>query len=266
MAVKYLDENSREFCQSDEFLFRVITLDRFIELQEDKIVFISPSKWSDPYEKAFMEANYHFEDEVYRHPLGKNEDGHHVYAQCWSGNKQNEAMWKVFAPNGDGVLLKIRVQGLIEILEDLSSRGSFDFYVGNVDYINEETMYSMKGEFDLWNDIRDRIINNRTLNLLFKKREAFRFENEFRIFAVKRAGVNQGPILKLKFEDVLNKLEYVKFDPRMGEKLFSFTKRVLRLSYPNLNIHKSRLYRKPIKNLYYGQNIPEVRDDEIFID
>ncbi len=102
MAINYINNESEDFFHSDNYLTRILTLDRFIEFQENKFVFISPEKWSDPYEKAFLQAKYQYNGNTYIHPLKPvTNEGYNLFAQCWSAGKQTEALWKGFAPHED---------------------------------------------------------------------------------------------------------------------------------------------------------------------
>ena len=135
MAVEFLNDGAKSLQSADKYIYRIMTLDRFIDFKNGKFVFISPTKWSDPYEKAFLKVNYHYNGKIYTHPLKPSkEKGTILYAQCWTGNKQTEAMWRGFAPNEDGVMIKIEGNRILNILEEISGRGSFDFYIGKVRY------------------------------------------------------------------------------------------------------------------------------------
>lgn len=264
MAINFINNETEDFFYSENYLNRIITLDRFIEFQENKFVFISPSKWSDPYEKAFLQAKYDFNGQSFFHPLRPiYKEGHNLYAQCWTAGKQTEAMWKGFAAHEDGVMIKMSTSSLLKIIEDISNRGSYDFHIGKVNYQDTEQLYDMKSHHETWVDIEGGTINNRTIGLIFKKRQAFDYEKEYRILAIKRTGRNKRFLVTFNFPDILNHVEYLKFDPRMGEKLFMFTKDTIHEKYPQLEIHKSRLYKNPIKRLVYGGIQPRVVNDEI---
>jgi Protein of unknown function (DUF2971) len=266
MAINFLNNQSEDFFSSENYLNRIITLDRFIEFQENKFVFVSPTKWSDPYEKAFLQAKYDFDGKTYSHPLKPiAKAGHNLYAQCWTAGKQTEAMWKGFAPNEDGVMIKMSTLNLLNILTEISRRSSYDLYVGKVSYEDSDQLYNMKGNRQIWNDIQNGVINERTIGLLYKKRRAFDYEKEYRILAVKKNGRNKGFLVSFSIEDILNQIEYLKFDPRMGEKLFEFTKTTIQSKYAKLDIHKSRLYKNPIKRLVFGGALPREINDEIIL-
>lgn len=264
MEINFIDNDTQEFFFSENYLNRIINLDRFIEFQENKFVFISPSKWSDPYEKAFLQAKYEFNEQSYFHPLRPiAREGHKLYAQCWTAGKQTEAMWKGFAPNEDGVMIQMSTRNILKILNNISHRGSYNFYIGKVNYQDSEHLYDMKAHHQTWVDIANGRINPRTIGLIFKKRQAFEYEKEYRILAIKRSGRNKRFFIQFTFEEILGYVNYLKFDPRMGEKLFNFTKQTLQNDYPELDIHKSRLYKNPIKRLVYGGIQPREFNDEI---
>jgi len=242
-----------------------MSLDRFLDFKNNKFVFVSPMLWSDPYEKAYLEAKYNFDGTEYRYPL-KPAKGFKFYAQCWTATKQLEAMWKGFADNEDGVLIKMSVEKIIEILEDFSFNSPYDFYIGKVKYENAYSLYDMKANFEVWQEISEQKISNRVISLMLKKREPFSFENEFRIMAIRRDDdVSDKSVLILKYENLLPSVEYLKFDPRMGENLFSFIKSALNTEYPELNIHQSKLYSNPVKTLgYLGRQPQDINDEIIF--
>ena len=264
MAVEFINEETEEFFNHENFLYRIITLDRFIDFQKDKLVFVSPSRWSDPYEKAFLEAKYQFNGNEYYHPL-KTTEGNKLFAQCWTASKQTEAMWRGFAPNNDGVMIKISANNLINILEEVSSRGSYDFHIGKVNYENSQVLYDMKAQVEVWQDIENNEVNDRTLSLLLKKRNAFNFENEFRILAINRHETINRSYVSFNFQSILNHVEFLKFDPRMGRQLYGFIKDKIQDQYPDLNIHKSNLYANPVKTLVFGGNPPPELNDEIVL-
>ncbi len=263
MALEYLNDEAESLVEPDMYLYRILTLDRFIDYSRNKLTFISPSKWSDPYEKVFLEAKYHYENEEFDHPLRHNDDGYKLFAQCWTGTKQTEAMWRGFAPNSDGVLLKIAGSVLVDILNEISERGSFNFFIGKVNYEDSDQLYQMKTLQPVWDDIRDSVVSQRSLSLLLKKRQAFSFEDEYRILAVKSNGRNSKGIAEFTVPNLVNRLNYIKFDPRMGEKLFEFTKDSLAMQFPEINIHKSRLYSNPVKKLHFGRRRPPEVNDEL---
>lgn len=264
MSVEFLNQETKTYFKGENYLYRIITLDRFIEMMASKLTFVSPSKWSDPYEKAFLEATYKVDQDEYSHPLRPG-DGYVLYAQCWTGSAQTEAMWRGFAPNSDGVMIKIHVEKIEEVLRSISDKGTYNFYIGQVRYENSEQLYQMKSKQDIWDAIRKGEVNSKTLDLLFKKRQAFNFENEFRILAIKRnrSSKNRTPYVKFNVPDLITKIEYVKFDPRMGEELFKFVKTSIKNTYPSLNVHKSRLYSNPLRILTFNGTMPQEVDDEL---
>ena len=264
MALHFLNEEASSFFQNDNFIYRILTLDRFLELKDGNLAFISPLKWTDPYEKAFLEVNYNHEGEIFRHPLRPEGRKKRLFAQCWTGSKQTEALWRGFAKNNDGVMIKFRTQVLLNILQDISNNSRYDVYIGKVVYQDSQNLYDMKTNIDLWQDLRERRLTDNVISLLLKKREAFNFEHEYRIMVIKRYGHNFKDITIFPVDELLNQTEYVKFDPRMGETLYEFIRASLAVQFTQTDFHKSRLYSDPLKTLYFGQRAPnEVNDEPI---
>ncbi len=262
MAVEFINAQSQAEFYKVEFLYRIYTLTRFIDFQNNDFVFVSPTKWHDPYEKAFIEAKYFNNGTSYFHPL-KPSDVHRLYAQCWTASKQTEAMWRGFAPHEDGVMVKMGVLELYALLDLILKRGSYDFHIGKVNYEDSRQLYLIKSDRRVWDSIAQKSINQYTLGLLLKKREAFNYENEFRILAVKKQGKNKHVCVTFKVENLLDYVEYLKFDPRMGDSLFEFVKSKIIAEYPNIEIHKSGLYSNPVAKLTFNGNSPVEINDEL---
>lgn len=262
MAVEFINHQSKKDFHKTEFLSRIYPLTRFIDFLNNKFVFVSPTKWGDPYEKAFLEAEYFNGNRSYFHPL-KPKDGYRLYAQCWTSSGQTEAMWKGFSPNEDGVLVSIAVSKLLALLTEISIQGEYDFYIGKVNYENPIQLYQMKADPRIWERIYEQRIDHYLLGLLLKKREAFDFEKEYRILAVKKEGKSEDHFVTFSIENLLRNVEYLKFDPRMGDSLFEFLRSKIRAEHPNIEIHKSGLYSYPVDRLTFNGNLPVEKNDEL---
>ncbi len=262
MAVEFIDFQSEQEFYKTEYLYRIYPLTRFIDFLNSKFVFVSPTKWSDPYEKAFLEAEYFDNYNSYFHPLNPK-SGYKMYAQCWTATSQTEAMWKGFAPNEDGVMVKILVTKLLDILKKISNESDYDFYIGKVNYENPIQLYQMKANPRIWEPIVNQQIDHYLLGLLLKKREAFDFEKEFRILAVNRNGSSNDHFVTFSLDDLVTNVVYLKFDPRMGDSLFEFMRSKILAEHPNIEVHKSLLYSNPVNKLTFNGNLPEVINDEL---
>ncbi|MEP6795900.1 MAG: DUF2971 domain-containing protein [Saprospiraceae bacterium] len=261
MAVKFINNQSEDIFSSIKFLFRIVTLQRLSDFQNNKFVFVSPSKWTDPYEKAFLCAKYKFNENLYSHPLFNNL-GYKVFAQCWTASKQSEAMWRVFAPDKNGVIVKMSLKKLKTILTKISADGLYDFYIGKVKYEDEDSLYGMKADYQVWQSIAESKIDDYTLGLLLKKRKAFNVEDEFRIIAVKNNAIDDDPIKSFTINGLLKYVEYLKFDPRMSDSEFESEKSKILTVFSKVKIIKSRLYNDPIGKLTFGGSVPVEEDDE----
>jgi hypothetical protein len=266
MAINYITEDDRIFFRNENYLYRIISVDRLIDFKQNKFTFVSPSKWSDPYEKAFLEAKYKFGNNEFFHPLKHQAyNGHRLFAQCWTTGKQTEAMWKMFATKENGVTLKISTTRMLEILNHIDTLQEYDIYLGKVNYQNTNQLYDMKSRQDIWEDIKNGVINNKTLGLLYKKRMAFDYEKEYRVLMVNKEDKHRYGIKHFTIDNLLNYFEYLKFDPRMDKKLFNLLREMFIKDNPDLNIHKSLLYDDPISYLLFNGSLPrEINDEYVF--
>jgi hypothetical protein len=97
------DTNKRNLIRLDDSglgrpIYRIYALDRFRALLASKQdVVVNPTKWDDPFEDFFLERT-----EVADHASGgtiplRNLAGD-WYGQCWSLNKDTDAMWRIYSP------------------------------------------------------------------------------------------------------------------------------------------------------------------------
>ena len=76
--------------------------------------------WDDPYELFLFKQNIYFEGTP--HIMKDIEKSN--YGQCWSLNKDTDAMWRIYSPQKDGVRLKTSIGKMIEVLNQ--TRGMYE--------------------------------------------------------------------------------------------------------------------------------------------
>lgn len=240
-------ETEQLFNEDKKALYRVISIDRLIEiLDKDKWAFVSPTMWNDPYEKAFIEAEYHHNRKKFFLPIKPIRSGENMqyslFAMCWTETRESEAFWKTYTPNSDGVKITVWAKDLLAILKKIRD---YDVYIGKACYESFEDLYSFKGDDEYWKQLMSKTINETHLKLMLKKRIPFNYEKEVRIILVRRTPrINS--IAKVSIPDSKKFIHSYRFDPRMGSYMFKILRDTLVSQYhlPSI-IRQSRLYAKP---------------------
>jgi hypothetical protein len=237
MPIHFINCTEDSFKKDYRRLYRFITLNQlFKQLQSKKYPFVSPLKWNDPYEKYFIERSYRIKSKTYSFPFQKN-----IYALCLSSSANSEAFWNMYAPNSDGV--RIGMNSDIFIFEFLKGIKDADVFVGPVKYYSTADFY--KKEIDTKKLSKsftntDSIIHQ--VELLFRKRSAFSYENEVRVIIIPRRSRNGKEIIEFPI-DFISNIFGISLDPRIGKNLFQFIKENLLKNY-GIQISKASLYNK----------------------
>ena len=180
MPVTFIDPLDEDLFRKEVKIYRIYTLDRLLEMfQQEKFTFLSPSKWKDPYEKRFLTLNITDNEQQMLIPTVPQGDplNYNLYAQCWTGLQESEAFWRVRSPNNDGINITVKTNDLYHFLDARPE----NIYIGKVKYL------SLTKIFDP-NEIRNELLLSGGDNLLFhlrlllRKRRAYRYEKEYRIF------------------------------------------------------------------------------------
>lgn len=210
MAIHYVNITQDDFLKNYRQVYRFTNLERFIEaLKTNKLTFINPDKWTDPYEKFFLERDFVINNSIFKLPAKDN-----IFAICFSGTISSEAYWKAYTPKEDGVRLIFHTKKLLtSFLEKIPD---VEIYVGKVDYL-ATTEFSII-QFDkkkLISEINDNIVGEEQIKLFLKKRNSFIYENEIRIIIVPNKKQRNRLFLKLDTDITQYTTQYT-FDPRLG--------------------------------------------------
>jgi len=243
MPVKFINLTREKFLDSYTQIARFTNLERFIEiLKTSEFTFINPSKWTDPFERFFLEREYIIEDKKLTLPAKGR-----VYSVCFSSTISSDAFWKVYAPKEDGVRLLIDSEKLLTNFLDLIRDANV--YVGKVNYQITKEFYKISFDTDLLiEEIEKKEIGEQQIQLLLKKRKSFLYEDEIRIIVVPKKTQKNKQVYKLP-TDIRNFTDSYTLDPRLGKNQASLLKEyfsqyfLFKVSHSNLY---SDLKRNPI--------------------
>lgn len=153
--------------------------------------FSSPLGWLDPFELLFYKS---------RIRIG-NDNNVIVHASCFACNdiENEEGFWQIWSKNEKEPIVRV-TYNVIDLLTSLndSAGDRYDFYLGGMEYKNrEEILEIARHQCDHYNRIDD------YLNKLCLKRNAYKYENELRLFVKKEPnGNSENDIGNTKIEKI----------------------------------------------------------------
>ena len=230
----------------DKPIYRIFTFDHLKDLFDDKkITLVKPKKWDDPFENFILNST------------GKLPDGREFqirfrdeyYGQCWSLNRESDAMWRIYSPEKDGVKVKTTIRKLFTpIFETEKRQTRFDgtkynisSFIGKVKYSNTKYLEEMLKDKER---MSDKIFDDTgwgQASTFFFKRWAFKHEKEIRIiFHEFFDNIND----YYKFDiDPFNMLDEIVFDPRMEPDSYNRKRKMIENFGYTKKINQSNLYK-----------------------
>jgi hypothetical protein len=240
MAVHFLTDDSKTFFDDPEkLLFRVMPLDRVIEVVEkNRWAFVSPTLWNDPFEKAFLEAEYKHQGKAFFLPLKpkkvSSELQYSLFSVCFTATRESEAFWKTYSPNGDGIRLTVKATVLKTALAKL---------------------YRFQKDVKFWKELQSQTINETHLKLMLKKRLPFEYENEIRIMLLRKTPMTKS-VAKVSLTKANELISGIKLNPRMGTYMARMVKEIFcAKGFTADVVRKSRLYSKPESTITFKEDI-----------
>lgn len=239
----------------DRKIYRIFPLKRFLEtLASGKNVLVNPTKWEDPFEDLLLSRTEVEDPSLGRIPL-KNLSPD-WYGQCWSLNKETDAMWRIYShdPNGQGdpnrdmagVKVRTTIRKLFAGLKSYQSPSpQLQFFVGKVAYMSEAAITRMMRGLTFF-DVAIGGQGDGFARMLCIKRQAFKHEAEVRLMfqdlPESRHGLNG---IFHHDIDVANSFEEVVLDPRLHDANAQVVESRLNAMGCPLPVKRSTLYRVP---------------------
>lgn len=224
----------------DEPIYRIFRYDRFEELVESKkLALASPTLWDDPFENFFLKSSVDMGDGTF---AGLEILARKWYGQCWTTEKDTDALWRIYSHDKCSVRVKTTVGKLFSALykpNDLQAK--LKYFIGKVNYMSQDEI-SLLLDKTRFMSVAEGAQNHGFAKLLCIKRNEFKHENEVRVLfndiASEYATRN---VLFFDF-DPNSLLEEVCLDPRIEEKLVSRTEKKLKAIGLTLPVVRSHLY------------------------
>lgn len=227
------------------YLFRHLPFSRlYTELEKKTLTFVSPEKWKDPFEKAFLE-------------LCKEYD---IKCLCFTYNRSRgeEWAWQAYHCEEPIVKIGIRIDCFINELSRIASTKQykkFKFFVSVCDYsLDKKDVMKCKA-------LAKKNLSSPNLcdyiNLLSIKRKAFETEKEIRVFSVKEDENGSAS----RSIEIFNQVDYKKFlSSVMMEPLTPFSDELRQKHYSKLQDIKN----SGIKSYLQSQGIGNVYQSHVY--
>jgi hypothetical protein len=115
-------------------IYRIYTYERFKDMITTKTNgLVNPAKWDDPFENFFLKQNA-ITSNGKLVSLASLYDS--WYGQCWTKHRDNDAMWRIYSPNKDGIRVATTIRKLFSGFYDVSDKfANMKFLIGTVEYI-----------------------------------------------------------------------------------------------------------------------------------
>lgn len=192
--------------------------------------------WEDPYElfifkqKTFIDGNSFSIDNYEKK----------IYGQCWSLNKDTDAMWRIYSPDKNGVRIKTTIGKVIKVLDQTRGMMWTAPIFGRVKYVKQSDINTYLRDIEkggsgkYFESIPDS---------LFYKRMEFLHEEEVRFIInvdPNEPHINEGHInLQVNPSDFIEEIE---LDPRLKTNEVNKIKEDLLAINDSINITQSDLY------------------------
>lgn len=192
--------------------------------------------WEDPYElfifkqKTFLEGKSFSIDNYEKR----------TYGQCWSLNKDTDAMWRIYSPDRNGVRIKTTIGKMIRVLDKTREMMWTAPIFGRVKYVEQSDINTYLRDIEkggsgkYFESISDS---------LFYKRTEFSHENEVRFII--NVDPNQPHIKKGYINLKVNPSDFIEeigLDPRLDTNEVNEIKEDLLTINNSINITQSDLY------------------------
>lgn len=227
-------------------IYRCIHFERLLEMLLHKnIVLVKTKNWEDPYENFLFKSKIKFGE----HFTSLNAFTDSLYGQCWTMKKETDAIWRIYSPMKQGVVIKTKLSKLSKAVHD-SEALLVDRFDTRQKAIAPVTYYSKNKMKNIISKYTSQILPDPTMafNSLFIKRDEFRHEHEVRIIIQKRGQTEddfykngERKFVKLPI-DPNDFIEEILLDPRININQENLYTHIFRSAGYTGKIKRSNLY------------------------
>lgn len=234
MPIHYINITKEELLKEYKRIHHHTTIDRFTSmLNTNKLTFVNPASWNDPFEKFFYERDYILSGKKIQLPVRDR-----LFALCFTGTSSSEAFWKVYSPLEDGIRLTFKTEDFINIF--LDKIYNVEIYIGKVNYKSTKEFFELDAiKQELISELKESSIGKSQIDLMIQKRKAFEYENELRIMIIPK---EQKTSKKLSIRaDIRDFTQNYSLDPRIGKNQSKLFKEFFKIQF-QIKLSQATLY------------------------
>lgn len=193
--------------QLDKHIYRIVSLERFQQLFEQKRnTLVSPSLWDDPFENFILQCPV----QLVTGELATVDFHDHYFGQCWTLKSASDAMWRIYSQDKRAIRLRTTIRKLLQSLSDhCGDWGPVCAFIGKVQYLNEAKLVAFARQ--AWH----RVDPASFAKTLLVKRPAFSHESEVRLIYFEPQPLSAGQKTFSYPIDPNNLIDQVMCDPRL---------------------------------------------------
>jgi len=240
-------------CEDDPIhIYRIMHIETFLEILNKKRLFLrNPAKWDDPFENYILNKCSN---------LRKLHFPADIYGQCWTLHSETDAMWRIYAPDKNGIKIKTTAQKLFSQLYLSEEAGEYPYlscFIGKVRYVNSNEIRNLDERIAEIVSGPGASRNIPVAKTLLMKRPEFEHEAEVRLIYLDqhdlkepKMGAGLRALLKshddAAFEfaiDPINLIDEIVFDPRMNDYSCQAYENYIRALGYDGPLHQSSLYK-----------------------
>jgi hypothetical protein len=119
-------------------IYRIFPRCRLLDvLKTKKLALVRPSMWDDSFENWLLRSKFICKDGSEASIMSSNS----FIGQCWSLEKETDAMWRIYSPDSDGVKVKTTISKLLRaLINNVEDENRFENskFIGKVDYLTKD--------------------------------------------------------------------------------------------------------------------------------
>lgn len=223
-------------------------------LQTGNLYFVNLlNAWGDePYELFYYRPNYFKQIGNSQVPVDVKNISTHFYAQCWTENRDSNAMWCIYAgEKKDGVRITTTLGKIINLFYPVIDINAIP-YIGFMDYM-------WKKDIKTWVSNRANLSfanwEKNSIDSLFIKRMNFNYEKEFRIVLTTPSVLDNGQInpphdYLTKQININNFIDEITLSPFIDDSILQKQyRKITRFLNGQILVKQSPLYKDDISNM-----------------
>ncbi len=239
---RIIKENGLGIRDWSQPVYHVFKKKWFVSLLETgKNVLQHPSMWEDPFENFLLTCTGIASE---GEPVSLEGLSENWYGQCWTKNRDSDAMWRIYSPCRTGVCVSTTVEKLFASIVDTADQfANLKYFIGEVSYESEEAIEDFLSKTSFWQIALGGQADGFARTLLVKRPE-FSHENEVRLLYHDVGETKIGSSRRASFNvDPNDLLSEVILDPRLSPEDVESAQKEFESLGCNVPIVQSPLYK-----------------------